>query len=491
MPQTLSVRLLGVISIRHGERSLSGQLTGRQQEFIAYLALNRKVPQSRQRLSFQFWPDLPDDRARANLRKELSLIRKALPKADEFISVTGKTLQWNPESHFTLDVADFEEIAKKGKQATLEELERAISLYRGELLPDLDCEWVLPERDRLHQMFRQVLEKLINQLEIQRDYPVGVTYAQQLLRDDPLNEGAYCSLIRLYGLMGDRTSGLQTYHQCMTLLREELGIDPSATTQKLYEQLLRSEGETRPPLGSLPLSTTRFNTALSPLIGRGQEWKIIEGWTDSLLHQPAMISEVLLLAGEPGIGKTRLLEELGVMMQANHVQILWGSSFAAEMMRPYGFWIDALRSGNVGATEHLPDALSVLLPELGQPPQTLPDPSYLYDAVVNLLTQWAKPSPLLLLLDDIQWLDEASSALLNYVIRVMRHVPIAFACTARSGELTANIAMSKVLQMLRREQRLRTVEVQPLTSDQTVALIQSAGQIELSQISPESARQFL
>lgn len=116
MPQTLSVRLLGVISIRHGERSLSGQLTGRQQEFIAYLALNRKVPQSRQRLSFQFWPDLPDDRARANLRKELSLIRKALPKADEFISVTGKTLQWNPESHFTLDVADFEEIAKKGSR---------------------------------------------------------------------------------------------------------------------------------------------------------------------------------------------------------------------------------------------------------------------------------------------------------------------------------------------------------------------------------------
>ena len=201
MTQTLSLQLLGGISLCYGDLTLTEQLTGRQQELLAYLVLNRQMPQPRKRLAFQFWPDSPSDRSRANLRKELSRLRKALPRVDDCLWVTPKTLQWNPDSDLTLDVARFEQILSRAKDATTDELKMAIALYRGEFLPDIDSEWVLPERDRLHQLYMRALEMLSHQLEQQREYASAMTYAQELLRADELHEGAYNTLIRLYGLM--------------------------------------------------------------------------------------------------------------------------------------------------------------------------------------------------------------------------------------------------------------------------------------------------
>jgi predicted ATPase len=209
------------------------------------------------------------------------------------------------------------------------------------------------------------------------------------------------------------------------------------------------------------------------LVGRKMEWERLCQWGEGL-WQPAQAgagAPVMVLTGEPGIGKTRLLEEFCATVQQHQGQVLWGSGFAAEMMRPYGIWIDALRSLSLPTGANLPPELGFLLPELGQPVQALPDPSHLFDAVVQLLGLWAKSGSLLLVLDDIQWLDEASSALLHYVLRVLRSQPVWLACTARSAELAANTAVANVLRSLRREQRLQTLEIPPLDAAQTADLI--------------------
>jgi pentatricopeptide repeat protein len=173
-------------------------------------------------------------------------LRQALPDPDTFLRVDTKTLQWFPDGNFSLDVAEFEAIVKAAEQATdksaiQNQLKQALALYRGDLLPDFDDEWIVAERERLHQIRIRALERLINLLEEQQDYPMALTYAQQLLRMDGLNEVTYATLMRLHGLNGDRAKALQVYHQCMTLLREEFGIDPSASTRQLYEQLLRED----------------------------------------------------------------------------------------------------------------------------------------------------------------------------------------------------------------------------------------------------------
>lgn len=509
MSLTLGIRLLGGFSLTYGDRLVAKIASGRSQALLAYLVLYRQAAQSRQRIAFHLWSESTDERARANLRKELSRLRSALPNPDEFLRVEAKTLQWLPSANFTLDVAEFEASVKAAESAESAtdgsaiqaKLERAIELYRGDLLPDWDDEWVLPERERLQQMYVRTLERLVSVLEEQQDYQTALTYAQQMLRVDALNEAAYSALMRLHGLNGDRAKALQVYHQCMTVLREELGVDPSSVTRRLYEQLLMEEDTpdrrsrsnssgVSPFLSRLP---SRSHLALPPLVGREQEWIFIRQWASPILlrSDSANIGDtatgagvkVLLLLGESGIGKTRLLEELQALTYAARAQVLWGQGFAAEMMRPYGIWIDALRSAEIASSVNVPTELGFLLPELERPSPASPDLGRLFDAVVQLLVQCAARAPLLLLLDDLQWIDEASSALLHYAIRLLRPLPVLFAFAARAQELTDNSAISLLVQALRREQRLQSLELQPLNREQTADLICSTHAIAPSELS--------
>jgi DNA-binding SARP family transcriptional activator len=434
MSPPLTIKLLGGFSLTYGNQPIVGMNTPRSQALLSYLLLHRDSPQPRQRLAFELWTDSTDPQARTNLRKELSYLRRDLPDADHFLVIDAKTLQWLPTAPFTLDVIEFEQAAQaseQGDRATRQsQLEQAIARYRGELLPNCADEWILPERDRLQQLYIRALERLIDQVKEQQDYRLALSYAHQLLRVDPLTESTYCTLMRLYHLNGDRANALQVYHRCRTVLSEDLGVDPSPTTRKLYEALLLEEDEPSTdilsPSATLPTAEpqrlpTRAPPQLTyPLMGREQEWQRLQQWgsddrSDGARsvgdpRRPKSMSEVFLLIGEPGIGKTRLLEEL----QATVPQTLWGNGFAAEMVRPYGIWIDALRSRPIPADLPISAELGWLLPELGQPAAMPPDRSHLFDAVVQLLAAWATQVPLVVILDNIQWVDEASSALLNY-----------------------------------------------------------------------------
>jgi DNA-binding SARP family transcriptional activator/predicted ATPase len=500
--QMRQVRLLGGFSLTDDDRPLTDLMQGRSQLLLAYLALHRSTPQPRQRIAFQLWPDSTDAQARTNLRKALSQLRRSLPHADELIQIDPKSLQWSPMEEWELDVAAFETAVQSAERAPDDATrqrfwEKAIQLYQGDLLPDCDDDWLVPERERLRQCYQRSLEQLTQLLEHQQNYSTALPYAQQLIRLDSLNEAAYGTLMRLQYGAGDRANALQTYHQCMTVLRDELGVDPGVATRQLYEQLLHEAAIPASPTlatpSALPIATPH-SASTPPLVGRETEWTMIQQWSQPLLPPAqqtppnplgaASSAPILLLLGEPGIGKTRLLAELHATVQATNGLRLWGCGFAAEMMRPYGIWIDALRSSPIAATANLPPELGFLLPELGQPEQTLPDPSHLFDAVVRSLLQWADQSPLLLLFDDIQWMDEASAALLHYVIRVLRHYPVQLACTARSGELAWNAAIANVLKALRREQRLHTLDLAPLNQAQTRELLCRSGTVETSELSP-------
>ncbi|MBE9029014.1 AAA family ATPase [filamentous cyanobacterium LEGE 11480] len=519
MSLTLRISLLGGFSLIYGDQPLSTITAGRSQRLLAYLMLYRAKAQPRERVAFQIWPDSNEAQARANLRKELSRLRRGLPADEEWLWTDTKLLQWRPKGDYSLDIEAFEvaaaQVAATANQATRRSnLEQAINLYRGDLLPNFDDDWVFPERERLRQLYSRSLEQLTSLLEAQQEYPLALTHAQQMLRLDELNEAAYCTLMRLYGLMGDRSNALQMYHQCMTILREELGIDPSTTTRKLYEQLLCDDDvptSTGNAVANRPLNTTpetattqisslaisQSHVAQFPLVGRELEWSALRQWSNPTLKHPDQVNasqsaNVMLLVGEPGIGKTRLMEELQATAQANQAQVLWAQGFAAEMMRPYGIWIDALRSAgmvpDVNDVSVSPE-LRFLLPELGQPPLTPPDPSQLLDAVVQLLVERAKQAPLVMILDDIQWFDEASSTLMHYAIRLLRPLPVLFACTARPREMEDNMTMQRVFQALRREQKLQRIDLEPLDREQTADLIRSTQAVDPADLSLEIVNQ--
>jgi predicted ATPase/DNA-binding SARP family transcriptional activator len=457
--------------------------------------VHRQAPQPRQRLAFCFWSESTDAQARTNLRRELHSLRQALPDADRFIQADAKTIQWRSDAPFILDVAEFEQAAivdqpdQSGQPSHTDAqttLERAANLYRGDLLPDCYDDWIIPERERLQQICIRVLDQLIHLLQDQKNYRAAIRYAQQLLRLEPLNEATYRTLMQLHALNGDRAGALRLYQQCVESLKQELGVEPDAATYKLYHQLLSLHANQDDPLAQpvtsgFPVSA-RPDPLVAPavlrqpgrgdrlsLIGREAEWAAIQRWVAARSNSAA--AEILLVIGEPGIGKTRLLEELEAEVRQVGGRVLWGRGFEAEMLRPYGAWIDALRSIELSAIGNLPADLGTLLPEVNTVPDGSIDRSRLFDAVAYLLMQLSGDGvPTLVIVDDIQWLDEASTALLHYVIRLLSHAPLLVACASRQQELTHNDSVLKFVQALRREQRLRSIELVPLNKSQITEL---------------------
>lgn len=325
--QSLHITLLGDFRLTYGNELLTDVYAERLQALFAYLVLHRATPQPRQRLAYLFWSESNDTQARTNLRRELHHLRHLLPDADRFIKVDTKTLQWQSDAPFTLDVAEFEQAviqaeaaAQSGDSAQVRSaLERAASLYQGELLPTCEDEWVVPEREQLQQTYLRVLEGLTRLLQEQGDYRSAMRYAQLLLEIDPLNESIYCELIQLYALVGDRAGALRTYHRCMTILREELGIDPSPAIRDLYDRLLHETDERltpkigrqtqapnpqpAPPEGQIRCDWGEA-TDTSLFYGRTDELTTLKQW---ILHDR---SRLITLLGMGGIGKTALAIKL-------------------------------------------------------------------------------------------------------------------------------------------------------------------------------------
>jgi DNA-binding SARP family transcriptional activator len=114
-------------------RLLTTLNTTRLQSFLVYLLLHKDALQPRRHLAFLFWPDTSETQALTNLRTLYARLRQKLPHADLFLASNAQTIQWRPESPFTLDVAAF--VTAVTNAQTAADWRTAVELYRGPLLP--------------------------------------------------------------------------------------------------------------------------------------------------------------------------------------------------------------------------------------------------------------------------------------------------------------------------------------------------------------------
>jgi predicted ATPase len=146
--------------------------------------------------------------------------------------------------------------------------------------------------------------------------------------------------------------------------------------------------------------------------------------------------QAVLMVGEPGIGKTRLLDELGDRVRRAGGVLLYARAFEAEQARPYGIWIEALRPLLAESiAPSLRARLAPLLPADSGADGASLNREGLFETVGQLLSQAAGTAPVAVLLDDIQWIDEVSAALLHYIARSPGSGRMLLACAARAGEL--------------------------------------------------------
>jgi DNA-binding SARP family transcriptional activator len=470
----LEARLFGSLDLRLGDVPLPPLGSARAESLLAYLLLHRDAPQPRQRLAFLLWPDSTERQAQTNLRHVLHTLRRALPEADRFVEATPRTLGWRAGAPLRLDVASFEEAlgrAASAPETALAALEEAAGLYTGDLLEGSYDDWVLERREHLRQLHLEALERLARLYEERGDPGRAVPHAERLLRQDPLREETYRLLMRLHDARGDRARALRVYHACTATLERELGVQPSAATREVYETLLPADG------GAEARETAAGTPAGATLVGRTAERKrLAELWREAEGGRAGFV----LVKGEPGIGKTRLLEELRTWCEHRGALTATARSYAAEGALAYGPVVAWLRSDGLAARSgRLEPArradLARLLPELAEPGGAVrleplsesEQRQRLFDALAHALLG---SGPLLLVADDLHWADRETLQFLHYLLRSKPCAPLLVAASARSEELDPQHPASELLAGLRALDRCSEIELRRLSAEEVAVL---------------------
>jgi predicted ATPase/DNA-binding SARP family transcriptional activator len=492
----LQVRLLGDFRVSLDGRTVDGLTTARLQSLLAYLLLHSDAPQSRPHLSFTFWPDAAESNARNNLRQLLHQLRQALPDADRYLRADANSVQWVPDSAFSLDVALFEGAVAEGESAgrmgdgvrRLACLERALELCQGPLLPSCYDDWIAPARDRLARRCEDAVAVLVGLLEERREYASALTCVRHWLQHDPLDEAAYRWLMRLLALSGDRAAAQQAYRQCADALRRELDTEPSPETVRAYEVLRTAEP-------AVPVASGRREEPSAPpsLVGRQSEWeRLRSAWTRACAGQATFA----LVTGDAGIGKSRLAEELLTWARRQGVAAARTRSYAAEgrlSLAPVSDWLrsDAVARHLAGLDEVWRVEVARILPELLEAQPHLPRPAPMTEFGERLRffeglarAMLAAPPPLLLLIDDLQWCDRETLEWLHFLSRFDEDAPVLVLGTARSEELEADHPLPTLLRHLRSASRLVEIALEPLDAAETAAL---AGQVGNQAFDSEAA----
>ena len=300
---------------------------------LAYLALTRQQHR-RDHLAALFWPGYDQTSARANLRRTLSLLNQLLN--DDFLQTDRETVILTRGDDFWLDVDQFHrylnECTTHGHPAgevcpdCLAPQTQAVSLYQNDFLTGFtlpDCpefdEWQLFQTESLRRELIEALEKLVRGHRDAGELEAAIEFNRRWLSLDPLQEAAHRSLMRLLTRSGQRNAALAQYDTCRRILVDELGVEPTAETETLYQQIRAGELVTEqaaPALHRADPLTPQHNlpTQLGPFIGREEELAEI-----AALLQDEPDCHLLTLVGSGGSGKTRLA-----------IQVAWNSvpSFA-------------------------------------------------------------------------------------------------------------------------------------------------------------------
>ncbi|MES2102492.1 MAG: AAA family ATPase [Pseudomonadota bacterium] len=497
----MQIRLLGELRITRAGQVLPLPASKRSRALLAYLAATAS-PQTRQHLCDLLW-DGPGD-PRAELRWSLSKLRPVVDEAAlQRIAADRERVAFVPHGA-TIDIATVRALLADGVEAAgTAALEQAAALMRGEFLDGLELpacyrfhQWCMAEREWYCALRLKILAALLRRLEQQPE--AALAYARTLIVADPLSEPGHAALVRQLLATGRLQDAEAHYRYAEKMFQRELGVAPGKELREAAQQLraelhLRAEytrqardfvPEQEPPAivaAAAPANDAgQARVPLVPLIGRDAECRLIRSAVAALGAGDRTQPGLLLFCGEPGIGKTSILNALDSCATQSGCLVLTARCFEAEMMRPYGIWLDALRPLSAGS-ESLPESLrrdlAPLLPiadtdgaadtGYGQGDRTR-----LFAAGAALLKHLATGRPLVLILDDLQWLDEGSCALLHYLVRSADSgTRLLLAGAARQGEIDDNPWAKNLLQSLAREHMLHNYQLAPLATSEVAALL--------------------
>lgn len=473
----LHIRLLGKFLITDGNDNIIGLTRPRLKTLLAYLALHQETPLPKAKVAEFFWQPSPDAQPVTNLRNLRYYLRRELPELNEYITF-GKSVTWKSNAPCWLDVATFERalaqaVATTEPLAQQTALVEALALYTGDLWPQCQDDWIFPFRERLRNQYISALEQLIDLMEGAHDYADALVAAQRLLLATPLREASYRRVMQIQAALGDHTGIERTFAECQSQLQRKWQIAPSAPTRELYERLTQS-------------ATAAVTRQLLPLIERQREWVHLQQlWTTAQQGHP----HCLLLTGDPGIGKTRLLTEFVASVERQGLAALIAECQPFTLTMAYATLLTWLRTPLLRrrltalAPARRAD-LAPLLPELSDEPTASPTLAMLeswqrqrmYETLALLFVGeafLAQTEPLLLALDNAQWCDQGTLDWLHYLIVATPTARLFIVGAFSPLELRPHYPVARLQPRLQQSHLVTEVRLAPLTPNGVAALGQA------------------
>jgi DNA-binding SARP family transcriptional activator len=432
----------------------------RQARALLFRLAAEPKPLAREQLCFLFWPDIGEAAARCNLNRLISLLRRTIP-ARGLLVAENDLVGIDPNRVW----ADTEDLARawtawRADGQGLDSLQRVLDLYRGPFLagfslpgsPEFD-NWTTRQREHWQRTVLQGLAALVEDHHAKGLTSSAIEYAQRYLAIDDLAEEMHRRLIELYARAGDRSAALRQYERCVVVLERELGVDPLPETQAVYQAVLKGRVVARPGVLARP-ATPPASAPLAPTVPYEGREAVDQKLWDAFDCARGGRCVAVLISGEPGIGKSRVLREFAQSL-AGEACVISGACYDETRTAPYQPILEAVRVRLAARPPNfasypvwLPDAarllpeLRPLHPGLAQAPPGEPRAARarLFDALANLLfTLAGDDRPVLLGLDDLHWADSATLDWLAYLRHHAETRPLLLVGTYRS-ENAARIA---------------------------------------------------
>ncbi len=518
---------------------LSERLRGRQVPLLlAYLVLNRARHVGRDELIDALWPEAPPVSQDAALRTLLSRLRSSLGSSalagrDELILALPEPV-WIDVEAAAAEVARALDALERGDARRAWALAQVpLNIASRGLLPGAQATWLEAPRRELEDVRQQALEVIgraglvMGGTQLQS----AERAARTLIETEPYRESGYVLLMEALAARGNVAEALRVFDGLRTLLRDELGTNPSSEAIAAHERLLRPQeragdrgggdrggagGDPSQGPSSIPLPAELRHRAQGPLIGRAQELADLEARWDrarggggagvdaGVSVDPgagvggpgpdwgqgsgpeAQSGRIVLLAGDAGIGKTTLSAELARRVHDAGAIVLAGRS-PRETVVPYQPFLEALRHWAMNAeltdlrasTREYGSELARLIPELRRrapdlppPPQDEPETERyrLFEAVVGLLTDLSRSAPVLLVLDDLQWADRPTLLLLRHLARATNPARLLILGAYRAAERRGD-TFTSALGELRRDRLASQLDIRGLSESETAELV--------------------
>ncbi|MGH3423858.1 MAG: ATP-binding protein, partial [Nocardioidaceae bacterium] len=352
----------------------------------------------------------------------------------------------------------------------------ALRAYRGELMPGSREDWVVRERELVRTECVQLCDVTGAALADAGDLAVAVEVARARVRLEPLEEQGYRTLIERQIEAGDRAAAVSTFHRCVSVLEEQLGIGPAVETVALVDAAIGRPADAG--------RVRRRRRTVADLVGREQELgRLTELWGDAV----AGGSRLVAVGGDPGVGKSRLVAELCVLAREQGAAVAVSRCFGQSgrlALAPVADWLRShdVRAGLPGLDAHWRTEIARLVPRVSdEAPEGAAGGTAGTRAMVD---RWQRhrffealavavlhvKRPTLLVLDDLQWCDEETLTWIGFLLRYAREAPLLVATTYRPGGPESDVA--KAIRTLRSAGQVDDIALGPLEPAGTAALVE-------------------